>query len=94
MVFKYAIYLEAIRVNYVLFDDCVPTDMAELAHFASALVYEKDNANVMVIFCNISQTLYLIFIDFISLQNKFGKLKKKKKIQLKMLELLELRNMW
>ncbi|KAL4598632.1 hypothetical protein ACB092_11G072200 [Castanea dentata] len=36
-------YLEAIRVNYVLFEDCVPANMAESAHFASALIYEKDN---------------------------------------------------
>ena len=36
-------YLEAIRVNYVLFDDCVPTNMDESACSASALIYEKDN---------------------------------------------------
>ena len=36
-------YLEAIRVNYVLFDDCVPADMAEPACFSSTLIYEKDN---------------------------------------------------
>ena len=36
-------YLEAIRVNYVLFDDCVPANMAEPACSASTLIYEKDN---------------------------------------------------
>ena len=37
------LYLEAIHVNYVLFDDCVLADMAEPARFVSALIYEKDN---------------------------------------------------
>ncbi|XP_075669814.1 uncharacterized protein LOC142639538 [Castanea sativa] len=36
-------YLEAIRVNSVLFDDCVPANMAEPARSTSTLIYEKDN---------------------------------------------------
>ena len=36
-------YLEAIHVNYVLFDDYVPANMPEPTHSASTLIYEKDN---------------------------------------------------
>ena len=73
------LYLEAIHVNYVLFDDCVLADMAEPAWFVSALIYEKDNR----ICCGhilhyLSNFLFDIYCSYKSAKKNFGKLWKRK----------------
>ena len=85
------LYLEAIHVNYVLFDDCVLADMAEPARFVSALIYEKDNRICCGHILHYLLIFYLIFIALISLQKKNLGSFEKGNIQLKM---LGLRNMW
>ena len=72
------LYLEAIHVNYVLFDDCVLADMAEPAWFVSALIYEKDNR----ICCGhilhyLSNSLFDIYCSYKSAKEIWEALKKK-----------------
>ena len=71
-------YLEAIRVNYVLFDDYVPADMAELASSTYVLIYEKDNR----IYCGhilhyLSNSLFDIYFSYKSAKEIQEALKKK-----------------
>ncbi|KAL4627116.1 hypothetical protein ACB092_05G144500 [Castanea dentata] len=71
-------YLEAICVNYVLFDDCIPVDMVELASFASTLIYEKDNR----IWCGhilhyFSNSLFNIYCSYKYAKEIWEALKKK-----------------
>ena len=75
-------YLEAIRVNYVLFDDCVPTNMVEPACSAYALIYEKNNC-----ICHghilhyLSNSLFDIYRSYKSTKEIWEALKKKYSIE-------------
>uniref|UniRef100_A0A2N9HZD6 Integrase catalytic domain-containing protein n=1 Tax=Fagus sylvatica TaxID=28930 RepID=A0A2N9HZD6_FAGSY len=71
-------YLETIRVDYVLFNDCVSADMLEPARSASTLVYERDNRICRGhILHYLSNSLFDIYCSYKSAKDIWEALKKK-----------------